>query len=240
MGEEGAHGPNQGPDRFGTAGGRAPEAAERPWLSLGQASFLLGVNETTLRRWADEGRVRVLYTPGGHRRFAQEDLGHLLVAKRRERKRPPLARVVQREYERYKTRHLTDVERRPWYHLLSDETRERLRQRGRQVLGEIETYLGRPGSRDALLGRLRSFAAEYGRELAQHGLSPADGLEAFLFFRHRVLDAARRAARPGGPLSQQGADAMQECSDLLDEMALPLVEALQRAEGEIGRGKGEG
>jgi len=209
-----------------------PETAERPWLSLGQASFLLGVNETTLRRWADEGRVRVLYTPGGHRRFAQEDLGHLLVAKRRGRRHAPLARVVVRDYERYKTRHLTEVERRPWYHLLSDETREGLRQRGRQVLGEIEGYLGRPGSREALLARLRGLATEYGREMAQSGLSAADGLEAFLFFRHRVLDAVRRAAHPGGPLSEHGADAMQECSDLLDEMALPLVEALQRVEGE--------
>ena len=39
------------------------------WLSLGPASRLLGVDPDTLRRWADEGRVTVYTTPGGHRRF---------------------------------------------------------------------------------------------------------------------------------------------------------------------------
>ena len=34
------------------------------WLSLGEASRLLQVNEATLRQWADNGNVRVYRTPG--------------------------------------------------------------------------------------------------------------------------------------------------------------------------------
>ena len=44
------------------------------WLSLGQASRLLQVNEATLRQWADKGNVRVYRTPGGHRRFLHDDV----------------------------------------------------------------------------------------------------------------------------------------------------------------------
>ena len=44
------------------------------WISLGEASRLLQVNEATLRLWADNGHLRVYRTPGGHRRFSREDV----------------------------------------------------------------------------------------------------------------------------------------------------------------------
>ena len=48
--------------------------SESEWLGLGEASRVLGVNESTLRRWADAGLVQTFRTPGGHRRFAAADL----------------------------------------------------------------------------------------------------------------------------------------------------------------------
>jgi excisionase family DNA binding protein len=39
------------------------------WLTLGQASKYMGVAQTTVRKWADQGRLPTFYTPGGHRRF---------------------------------------------------------------------------------------------------------------------------------------------------------------------------
>ncbi|MDE2801655.1 MAG: helix-turn-helix domain-containing protein, partial [Chloroflexota bacterium] len=44
------------------------------WVSLGGACRMLGVNESTLRNWADQGVIRAFRTPGGHRRFLREDL----------------------------------------------------------------------------------------------------------------------------------------------------------------------
>ena len=53
---------------------RRPSPRTRsPWLSLGPASRMLGVDPDTLRRWADEGRVEAYVTPGGHRRFDRRD-----------------------------------------------------------------------------------------------------------------------------------------------------------------------
>ena len=62
----------------------APTAstAGRAWLSLGPASALLGVDPGTLRRWADEGRVPVYTTPGGHRRFDRRALERLATERR--------------------------------------------------------------------------------------------------------------------------------------------------------------
>jgi excisionase family DNA binding protein len=44
------------------------------WLTLGQAAVYLGVAQSTVRKWADAGRLTAFYTPGGHRRFRRGDL----------------------------------------------------------------------------------------------------------------------------------------------------------------------
>ena len=44
------------------------------WLTLGQAARFLGVAQSTIRKWSDQGRVPAFYTPGGHRRYRRSDL----------------------------------------------------------------------------------------------------------------------------------------------------------------------
>ena len=51
---------------------------DQEWLTLGQAARYLGVAQSTIRRWADDGRVRAFYTPGRHRRFRLADLDELV------------------------------------------------------------------------------------------------------------------------------------------------------------------
>jgi excisionase family DNA binding protein len=59
---------------FQRPGGRRAPAAEPDWLTLGQAARYLGVAQSTIRKWSDQGRVPAFYTPGGHRRFRRQDL----------------------------------------------------------------------------------------------------------------------------------------------------------------------
>jgi len=54
--------------------GRRAPATEPDWLTLGQAAKYLGVAQSTIRKWSDQGRVPAFYTPGGHRRFRRADL----------------------------------------------------------------------------------------------------------------------------------------------------------------------
>jgi excisionase family DNA binding protein len=53
---------------------RTRAEGEPEWLTLGQAARYLGVAQSTIRAWSDQGRVRAFYTPGGHRRFRVDDL----------------------------------------------------------------------------------------------------------------------------------------------------------------------
>jgi len=47
-------------------------------LTLGQAAKYLGVAQSTIRKWSDQGRVPAFYTPGGHRRYRRSDLDNFL------------------------------------------------------------------------------------------------------------------------------------------------------------------
>lgn len=43
-------------------------------LTSQEAADLLGVNQSSVKRWADQGKLRCLRTPGGHRRFSLQDV----------------------------------------------------------------------------------------------------------------------------------------------------------------------
>ena len=55
-------------------GQQTSSAGEGEWLTLGQAARFLGVAQSTIRKWSDQGRVPAFYTPGGHRRYRRGDL----------------------------------------------------------------------------------------------------------------------------------------------------------------------
>jgi excisionase family DNA binding protein len=53
---------------------RRAVAGEPDWMTLGQAAKYLGVAQSTIRKWSDQGRLPAFYTPGGHRRYRRGDL----------------------------------------------------------------------------------------------------------------------------------------------------------------------
>ena len=53
-----------------TATARVPTPDSEVWLSVHDASAMLGVSPATLRRWSVAGEIEAFTTPGGHRRFA--------------------------------------------------------------------------------------------------------------------------------------------------------------------------
>jgi len=58
--------------------GRSAPPSDPDWVTLGQAARYLGVAQSTIRKWSDQGRVPAFYTPGGHRRYRRLDLDNFL------------------------------------------------------------------------------------------------------------------------------------------------------------------
>lgn len=201
------------------------ESLQVRWITLGQACKLLGVNESTLRRWADAGHVRSFRTPGGHRRFSEADLQGLMAGQ------GATARVP---YTSLSQLALTRIRRRlqrgkgqvaPWYARLPDEERERLRPLGRRLVSLVSEYLSKGSRRSRLLEEARDIGHEYGRELATDGLSLRDAVEAFTFFRKGLDDTVIELAQRSNLSAEEAVEVWELLSGLADQVLLAITEA---------------
>jgi excisionase family DNA binding protein len=57
--------------------GRGIETGPR-LLGVGDAAAYLGVSPASLRKWSDQGLLRVYRTPGGQRRYSVADLDEFM------------------------------------------------------------------------------------------------------------------------------------------------------------------
>lgn len=156
------------------------------WLSLGRACEILGVNETTLRHWANTGRIRAFRTPGGHRRFPREDLNDLTVAApikvagaTPEGAHAPTAlERIRRRIGRQKGRN------DGWLQYFDDDGRACMRVLGRRLVTLTTEYVGRHRRRAELQEEARHLGVDYGRELATRNVGLTEAISAFIFFRN--------------------------------------------------------
>lgn len=167
-------------------------AASTQWLSLKEASELLGIHFTTLRKWADEGEIRVFRTPGGHRRFSASDLRRFL-EDRVAHESPSDAEAfvdaavgqVRAEIEKLRHEHMT------WAHSFTESARDHTRQRGRQLFSLAIAYVVKPAQRDRLLVEGQRLGFEYGEEAAVGGMPLVETGRAVQFFRSQLSKVVR-------------------------------------------------
>jgi excisionase family DNA binding protein len=156
------------------------------WLSLNEASHLLGVAPATVRRWGDAGRVPTKRTLGGHRRFERAAIERLLANLRSDEIAPPM------ELTRSWSIDHQVLAQQDWHtRLAAGPTTDRMRGLGQRLLGILMQYINGAPPDERLLGEARSVGATYGRESQMIGISMHDTVEAFLFFRRAFAQLAR-------------------------------------------------
>ncbi len=194
------------------------------WLTLGQACRVLGVDESTLRRWSDDGHVRTFRTPGGHRRFAEADLQRLITSGGPDGQRylelSDLAITrIRRQRQRPAARDAS------WHATVEEPVRERVRPLGRKLAALAADYVGRRTRRSTLLEEGRKLGHEYGRELAAHGLPLAQAVEGFIFFRRSLEDVTKQASQRHGLSTAEALSACEQIGTVADQALLGLAEA---------------
>lgn len=204
---------------------RAAPERER-WLTLGQACRLLGVDESTLRRWADNGQVRAFRTLGGHRRFAESDVQDLLSNSGDSRHYRELGEMAVTRIRRQLNR--PPAQQPAWYSTVDEESRKRLRPLGRRLAALAADYLGRKTKRAGLLDDARELGQEYGRELATSGLPLAQAVEAFIFFRRSLDDATKQASQRHSLSATDALSACEQVTSLADQVLVGLTQAYEQ------------
>lgn len=165
-------------------------AREPQWLKLTEAAKRLNVHPTTLRRWADEGQIPFMLTPGGHRRFADSDVAHMAQRRHTVRGVGPVERIwanqaLERTREKIMEQHADS-----WLGHHDAVARERSRELGGQLMMVTMKYLTAESEDVGLIETAREIGRQYGHNARTMGMPVTDALQASMFFRDTMVTAA--------------------------------------------------
>lgn len=211
-----------------------PTGSADPWLSLGPASTLLGVDPDTLRRWADAGRVRSFSTPGGHRRFSRADLDRLQATRRSGPRSLAALGATPERFTRAYARSYRTTPPVPAAGPVDDAARAVFREEGRRLVETLLAYLDAPEGprRSDLEARAVATVELTARRLAVSGVDPVAATGAFITARGPFLAAlgslGRRRSLDAPALMGLYADA----AALLDRLLLRFVATFHHPEAE--------
>lgn len=194
-----------------------PLDARQTWLTLGAASELLGVSESTIRRWADAGDVRSFRTRGGHRRILEDDLRQIVAAT------PP---APSRDTDRISDLALARVKRRisrgrqssqsNVFAGLSDDVRDRLRLLGRQLVDLFARYIASDSKKERFNEDARTIGREYGRALVGANVGLTNAVVTFNSMRKSLEETASQISVEAGLPVNEAVEALENILRLAD------------------------
>lgn len=200
------------------------QAADRAgsWLGLEEAARRLDVHPATLREWADRGRIRTYRTPGGHRRFSEEDVNALQV-----QPAPDLSLLMHAAVGH--ARVATNAGRlasEAWYARFDEEAKAQQRQLGMDLMEHLVAYLG---DREAdWRPTLTDLGERYAGLARKVGLTLGDSQRAFFLFEGLVRSSVGELAAAHVPAPQ---DLDRSTGWFLNEVRIAMVDSLSREDG---------
>ena len=123
----------------------------------------------------------------------------------------------------------------PWQSRLSPEQREDFRRWGQRTFNLVIEYVAanKRSERELLLDEAEKMGALYGREALAAGLTLAEAIEAFLFYRSPVLESILAHLRRRVAEVAQVTAAVREANAAIDQVLTALVNSY----GRMGRSK---
>jgi excisionase family DNA binding protein len=201
------------------------------WLSLKDAAGLLNVHLATLRRWADNGDVPHMVTPGGHRRFLRDDVLQFAAARKVQARSGSDAMP-----EAWATRAIqqarTDLPAQAganWMQLMDAPMRERHRLIGRKLMALTLQFVSSEDDANSahLLDEARAVGREYAAANLEAGVSLSESMQAALFFRDRLLEASLELPETTRPRNSDQRKLLKRINALLGVVQLALAEVYE-------------
>jgi excisionase family DNA binding protein len=200
---------------------------EEKWLELNEAAQLLGIHPSTLRRWADAGKLPYIRTLSGRRRFslsalqqAQSEMQHSPVTP--EQEAPLESKTL--DLTRQRT---SDLSAYPgtWITRLNDDQKMFFKYSGQRLLGLLIQYISRSEGNEVFLEEGKRVAQDYGQVCFKAGLTIAQTAEAFLFFRRTLLESVQDTTRLNGPHDRNSQGVFLRTIDFFDSLLIATIES---------------
>ena len=196
-------------------------------ISISEASNLMGVSESALRQWTDEGKIKALITPGGHRRYAKADLIRLTNSHQKSLKITDLVSKIEDTADMH--RDIAQlILQTPWYNKLNAESQKQLAFLGRYLLSLLIEYISEPANRDQIIKLVRETGQSFGETLAKLELPLTDSVETFLLHRNPIINAATDLMKKRGIFPGRIAGSIALVGQVLDQALVSLVDAHQK------------
>ena len=188
---------------------------------------MLGVHTSTLRQWADSGKIPTVRTPGGHRRFAESDVLGLLDP---EPLRPAGAQVlVQSALGRTRLEVSGGkLSEQDWYRRFDETAKAEHRELGRNLLSMVVQYLAQPSDHQAILEDARSLGRSYGECCLVNKLTVTEAVRAFLYFQDLLTDGIIKMSET----AVQNIDLIsiyQQINVFIDEVLLAMLGVYEKS-----------
>jgi DNA-binding transcriptional MerR regulator len=206
------------------------------WLELSQAAKILGVHPSTLRRWADLGKIAHSHTLTGRRRFGLDAVERARLEMRPAAGTLPTHLAAQIESD---TRHFVhhpsgqfSLREKDWLARLSEEQILLFRYSGQRLLGLMLQYISRGSGTEPFMTEARHVAADYGLICYKAGLTIAQTADAFLHFRRSILETMQAATGLAGTTDQDGHRIFLRTIDFFDILLVATIESFARLAAE--------
>lgn len=206
-----------------------PMSEKKEWLSLKQASDRLGVHPTTLRRWADNGEIPVMLTPGGHRRFASVDVERFAEEHRRLRMMVGLEQMWAEHAIKKTRQEIVSHQGAHWLALFSEDDREHKRQMGRKLMGLMLQYISSNDGGGDILEEARAVGRAHAENALSVGMPLVDAIQAMLFFRDTMVEVAIQLPEVAHLRPEANTRLLRRINALLNAVQLAMAETFDEA-----------
>jgi len=187
------------------------------WISSGSASHLLGVSESTVRRWADGGEIKSYRTGGGHRRLLRSDIEDFLRNGPQSPSTDP-DHFSEITLERIKGRfkRVNPNSAMTATIDLEEPLRVSLRFLGRQLVDLFARYIASNTRGERFFDDARGIGREYGRTLVKGDVSLTSAVTIFNHLRHSFEETAVDVADEANLNSTDAVEVIEDISRLSD------------------------
>lgn len=199
------------------------------WLTLSEVSKLLGIHTSTVRNWADQGVLPVHRTQGGHRRFMRSEL-ELWMQSQRVTQPEGSEGMIQNalSFARFQISE-AHLEEQRWYRKIDQAGRASYRRSGRTLVQGL--MRAQAGDEQAAEAEARGVGLDYASNGRRFGLTALEAVQAFLFFRNILQEAAYHAYENAAIQSPHAwGDMFRDINKYTDRILLTIIETYEAYE----------